>query len=44
MGRVFPMIIWSEFRLGKCGDHGHREDATHFIIFDPVQSLEKVFT
>ena len=26
------------------GDNGHREDATHFVIFDPVQNLEEVFT
>ena len=27
---MFPVIIWSEFRLGKYRDDNHREDAPHF--------------
>ena len=30
VGCVFPMVIWSEFRLGKYSDNDHREDAPHF--------------
>ena len=30
VGRVFPMVIWSEFRLRKYTDDDHREDALHF--------------
>ena len=29
-GCVYPMVIWSEFRLGKYRDDDHREDAPHF--------------
>ena len=31
VGRVFPMIILSEFRMEKYRDDDHREDAPHFI-------------
>ena len=31
VGRVFPMVIWSEFRLGSNEDDDHGEDATYFI-------------
>ena len=31
MGCVFPMVIWSEFRMGQYRDDDHREDASHFI-------------
>ena len=32
VGPIFPMVIWSEFRLGKYRDDDHREDAPHFNI------------
>ena len=28
--RIFPMVIWSEFRLGKYRGGDHREDVPHF--------------
>ena len=28
---VFPMVIWSEFRMGQQRYHDHQEDAPHFI-------------
>ena len=31
VGCILPMVIWSEFRLGKYRDDNHREDASHFI-------------
>ena len=34
VGRVFPMVIWSEFRLGKYRDDDHREDAAHFSMIN----------
>ena len=27
---VFPMVIWSESRIGQCRDDVHREDEPHF--------------
>ena len=30
VGHVFPVVIWSEFRLGKYRDNDYREDAPHF--------------
>ena len=34
VGRVFPVVIWSEFRLGQYRDDDHRDEASHFnIIF-----------
>ena len=30
--RVFPVVTWSEFRLGQLWDNDYREDAPHFII------------
>ena len=32
MGRVFPIVIWPEFRIRQYGDHDHREDALHFTV------------
>ena len=29
-GCVFPMVIWSEFRMGMSRDDDYREDASHF--------------
>ena len=29
---VFPMVIWSEFRLGQYRVDDHREDAPHFNL------------
>ena len=29
---VFPMVIWSKFRMGQYKDNDHREDTPHFII------------
>ena len=31
VGRVFPMVISSEFRMGQYRDDDHREYAPHFI-------------
>ena len=31
-GCVFPMVIWSEFRVRQYRDDGHREDEPHFIL------------
>ena len=30
VGCVFPVVIWSEFRLGQQRDDGHREYTPHF--------------
>ena len=30
VGRVFPVVIWSEFRMGKYRDDDHREYAPYF--------------
>ena len=30
VGCAFPMVIWSEFRMGQYRDDDHREDAPHF--------------
>ena len=30
-GRVFRLVISSQFRMGQYGDNYLREDATHFI-------------
>ena len=30
VGCVFPMVIWSEFRMGQYRDDETREDALHF--------------
>ena len=32
VGCVFPMVIWSEFRMVQYRDGDHREDAFHLII------------
>ena len=29
---VFPMVIWSEFRMGQKRDEDHRKDAPHFRL------------
>ena len=34
VGCVFPMVIWSEFRLGKYRDLGNREDARCVTLRD----------
>ena len=31
VGCVFPMVIWSEFRIGQYRDGDHREDTPQFI-------------
>ena len=31
MERVFPMVIWPEFRMLQHREKGHREYALHFI-------------
>ena len=41
VGRVFPMVIWSEFRLGEYRDDDHREDAPHFNIGCIIHSLHQ---
>ena len=33
MGSVFPIIIWSEFRLEQYRDEDHREDAPRFTFW-----------
>ena len=38
VGRVFPMVIWSEFRLGKNRDDDHRKDAPYFSIQKYLQA------
>ena len=32
VGCVFPMVIWSEFHMGKCRNNDHREDVPHFTV------------
>ena len=32
---VFPMVIWSEFRIKQYRDADHREDAPHFTQLSP---------
>ena len=34
---VFPIVIWSEFRMGKYRDDDHREYASH--VMRNIQSL-----
>ena len=40
VGCVFPMVIWSEFRMGQYRDDDHREDTPHFnwreIVIPPA--------
>ena len=37
VGRVFPMVIWPEFRMGQYWDDDHREDAPQFnMVWKPV--------
>ena len=31
VGRILPMVISPEFRMGQYRDDDHREDAPHFI-------------
>ena len=33
VGCVFPMVIWSEFRIRHYRDDDHQEDAPHFSKF-----------
>ena len=33
-GCVFPLVIWSEFRIGHYSEDNHREDAPHFNCLD----------
>ena len=30
VGRISPMVAWSEFRMRQYRDDDHREDALHF--------------
>ena len=39
VGRVFPMVIRSEFRMGKYRDDGHSENAPHFKILRMIEFL-----
>ena len=32
VGCVFQMVIWPEFRMGKCRDDDHKEDAPNFDL------------
>ena len=32
VGSVFPMVIWSEFRVGQYKDDNHREDVDKIRI------------
>ena len=32
VGCIFPMVIWSEFRMRQFRDDDPQEDALHFII------------
>ena len=36
---VFPMVILSEFRMRKCRDDDHKEDAPHFT-FTLIASMD----
>ena len=29
--RVFPLVIWSEFRMGQYRNNDYRDDTPHFI-------------
>ena len=39
-GCVFPIFIWSEFRMRQYRDDDHRKDASHFIISCSVYRLD----
>ena len=41
MGCIFPMVIWSEFRLRKYRDDDLREDASHFTIWYVIDGVRK---
>ena len=43
MGRVFPMVIWSEFRSGWYRDDDHREDAPHFSCSKFLRKIKLVW-
>ena len=32
VGCVYPMVNWSEFRMGQYRDNDHREDTSHFNL------------
>ena len=38
VGRVFSMIIWSEFRMGQYRDEDHREDPS--LASESVQNFQ----
>jgi len=33
VGCVFPMVIWSEFRMGKCRNNDHKDDVPYFTVW-----------
>ena len=37
---MFPVVIWSEFRMRQYSDDGHRKDASHFMIIDILEHIE----
>ena len=41
VGRVFTMVIWSEFRMRKYRDGDHTRDASHFNLVKQMQDLKK---
>ena len=42
VGCIFPMVIWSEFRMGQYWDDDHREDAPQFT-FNDMAALVPIF-
>jgi len=39
LGCVFPMVISSDFRMGKHRDDDHEEDAPYFRIIDRMTTF-----
>ena len=39
VGHIFPMVIWSEFRIGQYRDDDHQKDAIHFNISEAFKNF-----
>ena len=44
VGCDFPLVIWSEFRMGQYSDDDHREHAPHFTFYHEVGILKNYFS
>ena len=42
VGRIFPMVISSEFHVRQYRDDDHQEDEPHFIIDQSLARLDQI--